>query len=871
MRTYAPAYLLTTLLGPVGAFAAAPVPLVNPSFDQTQAKPDKPGAPDWESTGPAPGWHAWIGSIARTGEPRIDWASSGGRTGPRCVQLSACKGPVCVIQSAPVRSDRSYEARVWVKTSSPQPKCCLSIRFQTADRKWAAGSLRASPPRDAGPGTWAQVRVVFKPTDDAAFALFLLTADGQKPDDTCWFDDASLLEFEPGELIVASCGWIHRNCLPVGKPVKTPCVPWGRPWAGKRLKILFLIGSDHNLREPLELAQRLDVEYDYAFAQNFGPTVYALNDSEVTDRLHSGHYDVVVVGINAPEAMVERLAQQTRGLVLIRAPNIRPRVPGAAGLEPIGAGHWIAEPLDALPAIDGKPAGGVTDVRTGRLGSASLIQLAYSPRSMCLTPNITFDQHVRLGGDYWEAYLQLLARAVMFAGGSRLEATLEAEDGQARLRGVPAGTVVSVRYCDKIGRSFERKQAPTAPTLVPPDAHPAGPSTVLVTLRDAKGRSRGFAATRIEVTKPAQIESVKLDRPYYEPNQPVVPTVGITGAAHVLVEADLTDAFGRCYARATAPVQAGKATLRLSHERKLTTFNWITVRLVRGNAEMDVHRTYLHAPMSRAEFLDDYQVGTWACSSYMSAYLHPALHHLMREAGITLGIQSASAYPSMLAGRMELISTAYGRTPGYGRHTSEEHVRTQCLNDPAIRERLITTAREVAQQEIGPRPIFGYIRDETSLVRDSLAVDVCACEHCTKGFREWLRGRYASLATLNEHWHTAFASWDAIGFSTFHDVRGKDTFAPWVMFRRFQEWTWAEGIKTANRSAREADPTSLLALPNTFGAKPFVGRDYWLLAHANAYTMEYPEETRSTIPNRAVFDTLRSFNPQTKHHPADLG
>lgn len=867
--------LLTALLHLTGASAATPVPLVNPSFDQTQAKPEAPAAPDWEPSSPAPGWHVWIGSIARTGQPKIDWANSGGHTGKRCVQLSACKGPVCVIQSVPVRSDRSCEARVWARTSSAQPKCCLSIRFQTTDHRWAAGTHRAFVSRSAQPGDWAQLRVVFRPPDDAAFAVFLLTADGQKPDDTCWFDDASLVEFEPGELVVASCGWIHKNCMPVGKPVETPHVPWAKPWAGKRLKVLFLVGSDHNLREPLELAQRMDIEYDYAFAHNFEPTVYALIDREITDRLRSRHYDVVVLGINAPETMVAELAQQARGLVIIRASNIHPRVPIAADIQPIADDHWVAEPLDALPVIAEKTAGGVAGLHAGRLGEANVIQIQYALRCMCLTPNISFDRHISLGGEYWEAYFQLLARAVMFAGGSRPEvhATLEPTAGAARLRVLAPDAIVSVRYCDKIGRAFASQlssatgQRPAELTLTPPDAHPAGPSTVLVTLRDAKGRSLGFAATRIEITKPTQIESVRLDRAYYEANQPVLASVVISGSGDVLLEAALTDAYGRLHARTTGRAQAAKATLRLPHGRKLSTLNWLTVRLVRGDAELDVHRMYLYAPMSREEFLDDYQVGTWACSSYMSAYLHPALHQLMREAGITLGIQSASAYPSMLAGRMGLISTAYGRIPGYGRHSSEEHVREQCLNNPAIRRRLPEAARDAARQELGPRPIFGYIRDETSLVRDSLAVDVCACDHCASRFRQWLQARYGTLVKLNAHWHTAFTSWDHIGFSTFHDVRGKNTFAPWVMFRRFQEWTWAEGIKQANRSAREADPTALLALPNTFGAKPFVGRDYWLLAQANAYTMEYPAETRSPIPNRAIFDTLRSFNPDTKHLP----
>ena len=871
--------LFSLLLPACLAFAGRPVPMVNPSFEDARARPEGPTAPDWEAKGPAPGWSVWIGSIARTGKPRIGWPHTEGHTGARCVQLAGCKGPVCVIQSAPVHSDRSYEARVWVKTNSAQPRCALSIRFRTADDKWAAGTYRVFLSATAPKGEWSELRLVFRPGKDAARAVFLLTADGQRPEDACWFDDVSLIEFEAGELVVSSCGWIHDNCLPVGKPAVTPHVPWAKPWAGKRHKVLFLIGSDHNLREPAEVAQRMDIEYDYAFAHSFEPTVYALNDREITDRLRSGYYDVVVVGVNSPAAMLAKLSEQARGLVLIRGPGIRPKLPAGVKLAPLNADLGLIEPLDALPEIDGKPAGAVTNVQAGVLGDARMVQITYALKSTCLTPNVSFDEHIQLAGGYWEAYFQLLARSILHGAGSRaaVRAELKPAEGAALLTlSATSATKVAVRvrHCDKIGRWYDTRfdaslgAGAQERRIELPAGHPPGPSTVLAEVRGADGRALGFAATRVVAVRPTHITKVEPDRPHYEASQAVRVRVAAAGdLAGVRVAASLTDAYGRVHAQAAASAGAGEAVVELSHEGKRSTFNWLTVRLLRGGTELDVQRTYVYAPLSREEFLGDYQVGTWACSSYMPAYLHPTLHRLMREAGITLGIQHKSTYASMLAGRMRLISTAFGRIPGYTRHESESHVRKQCLNDPAIQQRTADAAREVAKEELGPRPVFGYIRDETSLVRDHLAVDVCACEHCAAAFRQWLQSRYTTVERINAHWHTQYQSWDDIGFTTYGQVRGKDTFAPWVMFRRFQEWSWAEGIKRVNKHAREGDPTALLALPNTFGQRPFVGRDYWLLAQANAYTMEYPAETRSQLPNRAIFDTLRCFNPATRHHP----
>ena len=75
MRALCSAVLVLLLGAALAAHAGRPVPMVNPSFEQQGAKPAAPGRPDWERGSPIPGWHAWIGSIARTGTPQIAWAS----------------------------------------------------------------------------------------------------------------------------------------------------------------------------------------------------------------------------------------------------------------------------------------------------------------------------------------------------------------------------------------------------------------------------------------------------------------------------------------------------------------------------------------------------------------------------------------------------------------------------------------------------------------------------------------------------------------------------------------------------------------------------------------------------------------------------
>ena len=58
------------------------------------------------------------------------------------------------------------------------------------------------------------------------------------------------------------------------------------------------------------------------------------------------------------------------------------------------------------------------------------------------------------------------------------------------------------------------------------------------------------------------------------------------------------------------------------------------------------------------------------------------------------------------------------------------------LNSPDVREKMASAAEQVAAEERGFAPIFGYIRDETSLVRDSLAIDTCSTQAIFEAARE---------------------------------------------------------------------------------------------------------------------------------------
>lgn len=882
-----------------GAHALEALPIVNASFEEEKGETAGPTGPEWTRGGGPPGWHCWIGSVARTGNPKLVHEANLGRTGTRSVALSACIGGVCVIQNVPVTAGETYVCRAWARTTNPKTTTKLSVRWQNADGKWTNNkSSSDSVPSTAKPGLWHELSAPLKVPEGAAFAVILLTADAQSDGDTCWFDDVSMVHVGPEDIMVSPCGWLHANCSPVGEPVETAHVKWAKPRTGPKLKILFVLGNDHNLREHLEIAQRLEIEADWVFVHNFDSTLYGLNNKRVMKRLESRYYDVAVIATKAQAPMVRGIAKRCKGVVLVgfRHPTVRqqadgstktgwwsmlPAVPEEIELAPASDAGFLAEALDAVPEVPLAGVGSVHEVKSGDLPGEGgrICRVVFNTRFYCLTPIFDFDAHLRMGHGYWEAYHQLLIRAILWAGAAEtpVDATCTAGANSATVTfASPVAVDGTLRtwVCDKLGATFEDS---VAVRLVPgrklesaisiPAGAASGPAMVGAILRDAAGNSLAFAITRVDVRRSPGIIGVTPTRPHFIDTPAAQARVEIRDAtAGSSLVASLTDARGRRHCEVRIPVKGKENTMELPLSGRLSNFNWLDVVLVDADGkQLDAARWYVLAPLPRKPFLDEFQIGTWACSSYMPQYLRPALHGLMKEAGITEGLQSRSGYLSMLAGDLWPISTA-GRVPGFARWDKDETVRKPCLSDPANRKIMAERAQASAETDRGICPLFLYLQDETSLVKDARDLDVCSCEYCVTRYRTWLQERYESIDALNREWRTDYTSWNDVGFATYKDVREADTFAPWVMYRRFMDWTWVEGIQWAKHNARQVDPGLRVGMPNTFGPNPFSGRDYYLLAQVNDYRMEYARETRSTRGD-GFYDVFRSFAPDVRDHP----
>jgi len=81
--------------------------------------------------------------------------------------------------------------------------------------------------------------------------------------------------------------------------------------------------------------------------------------------------------------------------------------------------------------------------------------------------------------------------------------------------------------------------------------------------------------------------------------------------------------------------------------------------------------------------------------------------------------------------------------------------RHYCFNSPAYRAETERIVSDLADHYAGHPAVVGWQTDNEFGCHDTLR---CYCDDCATSFRNWLRGRYGDVETLNEAWGTAFWS-----------------------------------------------------------------------------------------------------------------
>ncbi len=870
LRRRIPPLLIAALLATcLPALALEPLELVNPGFEQTEGETVGEPSADWEHAGAPPGWSVWFGSTARASDAEMVWTADAAHTGSRSVSVRSSDGPTVIMQQVPVEPGNAYSVRAWGRRSDADSDVYVGARWKQADGSWASSAHpRSAMPADVPAGEWYEVECVAQAPENADFLVVMLTGEGQGADDACWFDDVSVGELTGEDLYVGPVtSWMHPNFLPAEDTFESKHIPWANPRAGGPLEVLFLLGNDHNTREADELAQRLEMNYDVAFCNAYEGLLYSLNDRDIRRKFAEREYDVVVVGMKVTESLQEPLMDYVNdggGVLLVGWPGMEPVLPEVE-LAEAPADHYVSEALDAHPPRPDDPdTPFVRWLQTVRHGEGRVVSLRWSVASRCLTPKLSYAEHMQMPHNYWEAFHATVGRCVVWAAGEEPEEPLVAEaDGGVISAAGPTGQgSLAWNITGESGMwGADVEGDETAVELMPlmpgqslresmqEHRMPQGAAFCMAMLRDEDGQVIDFACTLAQSPTTERITSVTLDREWYAPGDTVQVTVGLEDADGLRVRVTPFDAFGRQLAGVEAPATGNEVTLALPVPDAITTAHWLTVRLRDAEKTFDVARAPMLVPQPHEDYYANWRISTWGTGDAMPPYLDMTFCDQLRRTGISSQLVPAGAMLASVTGRQRPVGWGYSLAAARP-YAGDDTVRPDCFSDPGVRAEVVAKCSEVAAAHRPFGTICAYLADETSLVKNDR--EVCSGPHCAERYEAWLRDRYESIGALNEAWGTAYADFSEPGFITYQDAREQGTWAPWVEFRRFMDWTWTESVDLIRSGVRQSDPTVPVAYPNTFGPNPFAGRDYWQLAQVSDYSMEYMTEVRGGVDSNGA-------------------
>jgi Beta-galactosidase trimerisation domain/Beta-galactosidase len=152
--------------------------------------------------------------------------------------------------------------------------------------------------------------------------------------------------------------------------------------------------------------------------------------------------------------------------------------------------------------------------------------------------------------------------------------------------------------------------------------------------------------------------------------------------------------------------------------------------------------------------------------------------------------------------------------------------RTPSFNDQGFMRTLSDIVRAAARNKARYNMDYYFVGDEGSLTSYGDAVDFDWSPGALAEFREWLKGEYGTLPSLNKEWQTDFKSWDDVLPYTTDEARKSRNFAPWADHRTFMEITFARAYQTARDAVIEGDRDGHIAVSGTQATNAYDGADW---------------------------------------------
>lgn len=646
----------------------------------------------------------------------------------------------------------------------------------------------------------------------------------------------------------------------------SPHIAWAKPLAGGKIRALFVVPRG-TAREVIEVAQRLDLDYDYVMTLSdteLGWTSesshYALAEgisredmiAQLREKLQSD-YDVIITGhvnwsmfpLELLYMMMEKVHGGT-GLVHSYSAFGRSDIMNRIFAKPEVEAPFVSTgvPWQALPVWDELGIDRVLETRQFNEGRMALLNHGRSkPRFLFLTPKPE-DNDWSWRELHYEYYQSLALKAILWAakrepqvaiesigvGGETIpRASLPQTSLAATFSGPTEGLVAQMVVQDEDKRQFAEERKPVAGESVSfslPSV-PAGNYFADLSLRNASGAVVNWGSVAFTVTSMPAIQSVSLDPQYAQPGDTVNAMVTISGRVPTGAELEVaaTDNFGRIMGRTYAPLKAGQTEaaipFRVSNPVAMSADVRVTLRT--GDETLDHETAWLYVPLQRSRGTFTHAV--WSADRNCNEFTRRLMYRQLHDMGVQM-FTNSSLDPELQAwsARNNFDTIPYSTRYSY---SGSELVRDPCLTNPDfLGPHLEKLQTDTAGLE-SFRPRAYTLGDECFLARGT--VDVCFSETCVADFREWLQTEYDSIAALNESWGTNYASFGEAEPITLKESQEAGQPARWVDHRRHMEFVYARMMGRAREAIRSSDPDAEVGFDGPFDTSSFSGNDWWRL------------------------------------------
>ena len=657
----------------------------------------------------------------------------------------------------------------------------------------------------------------------------------------------------------------------------TPHKAWAKPWAGGRLRALFVVNPGGyggswfapgtRLREVVELGQRLDLDADAFFFGGKTGNEFLGNalGRKRAEKLLGTPYDVYVMA----GADLAKLPPRLQYMMM-------KEVAAGAGLVCCGPGSrdFMTEArrvspqptllTDGLPRLDGKAPSEV--MRAYRLGKGRGVWMQYSAWSLTLRQDFSWP-----GLALYDYRMLWVGRALLWAArkATRTAVSFESTPGAD---GVPelvltvgctapaplavSGAVELRRIADgwttQVGTyrtTISQGQAYRHVVALPPLR--AGQYMVDTIARSPDG-VEASGAVDVEVTSPFGVESVTLDRAFAEQSEALRGTVRLRGSppADSVLQIRFRDSNNRVRTRQDLPVAADTVDYTFDYAPDAFDTLWMRAEavLVSGGRDVECREASFTVPKRRRGRFNFLQ---W--DSPRDVLGHYAWRQL-RGAGMSLcllgSFSETKFHPVLAAADVPLVPYS---TRILDPKDENGFMKPQCWNDePAVDayvQRIVDN-----QQKRREHGVFCY-----SLGDEGVTKGCCVRPACLAAYRRWLATQYSDVEALNASWNSEYRGFADVDLLDHKDnmenaALQQGLYARWYDRQAFARVNLARFSKRFGDAYLELDPKAITGFEGTGK----FGDDYDAIVGMNGFYGPYPDIGDDIVRSRAPRSRLRS-------------